>query len=94
MDLRAFVSSLKGVRRREFATAIGTSVGHLNNMAYGLSAVNPLYAARIERTSRGAVTRAECGVKDWQEIWPELAERFALGGAANDPSLGGHPEAA
>lgn len=86
MDLRDFVSSLKGVKRREFATKIGTTVGHLNNMAYGHAAVSALYAARIERESNGVVTRAECGVKGWEEIWFELAERLSQEGTASMPA--------
>lgn len=72
MDLRALKLSLNSVEWREFAIAIGTKVGHLNNMAYGINPISPLYAARIERQSCGRVRRWTCRPKDWHELWPEL----------------------
>jgi len=33
------------------------------------------YCARIEEATGGAVTRRELRPKDWQAIWPELADK-------------------
>lgn len=56
--------------RQAFAQAIGTTLGHLNNMACGQAQVSPLYAAQIEVYTKGAVPRSETRPDDCHLIWP------------------------
>lgn len=60
---------LTPAERIAFAQAIGTTQGHLRNMAYGQRSISPLYARRIERESDGRVTRQEMLPDSWEEIW-------------------------
>lgn len=78
MDLRSFWKSLTPEQKKAFACAIGTSVGHVNNMSCGEASVSPRLAAQIELhsarlhnegRSQGVVTRAELR-EDADEIWP------------------------
>ena len=55
--------------RGEFAERCGTSLGHLNNVAYGYKPCGEALAVCIERESSGAV-RVEtlCPDVDWRVI--------------------------
>ena len=69
--LKGFFYSLSRDKRKEFALACKTSVGHLNNCCYGYVPLNPALCVRIERESLKAVTRQDLRA-DWADIWPEL----------------------
>jgi|GEM_PF-1991668 len=56
----------------EFALAVGTTVGHLNNVAYGLRIASAALARRIADVSKGDVAVWETRPEDWHLIWPEL----------------------
>lgn len=71
-QLLHYLRSLPYGGRREFAARCGTTVGRLNNVAYG-APCGPRLAAAIERESAGKVTRRDMRPHDWAEIWPELA---------------------
>lgn len=69
MDLRSYLRTLTPDGRRAFAKDIGTTIGHLNNMASGQSAISPVYSAQIELKSKGAVPRHETRPDDYLRIW-------------------------
>lgn len=62
------------------ANAIGGSVtqshvwGWINRSG---SIAPPEYCYAIERATNGQVTRRDLRPDDWQDIWPELAEKAA-----------------
>ena len=74
MDLITYLRTLPYGGRRVFAEACGTTVGRLNNVAYGAPCGAKL-AAAIERESGGRVTRQQMRPHDWQDIWPELSRQ-------------------
>ena len=71
--LRSYFFSLDKPDRMSFAANVHTSVGHLNNCAYGYTTPNAALCVLIEQASGGEVTRQELR-DDWQAIWPELTE--------------------
>jgi DNA-binding transcriptional regulator YdaS (Cro superfamily) len=77
MDLRTFLRTLTREQRLAFARAIGTTLGHLNNMACGQAAVSALYAAQIELHSGAKVTRASLRPQDAKLIWPSTLPGIA-----------------
>lgn len=58
MEFKTFWASLDNDARKTFATACGTSAGHLRNLAYGKTCGESL-AINIERESRRVVTCEE-----------------------------------
>lgn len=80
-DLKTYYFALNAEGREAFVRACGVTRGHMQNVAYGYRAVSAELAAAIERESRGTVTRRKLRPKDWQAIWPELAESMARAGA-------------
>jgi len=73
MNLKTYLKSLSDDgQRTAFAERCGTSLGHLRNIGYGQKSCATDLAVRIERESRGAVSRPELR-PDWPEHWPELA---------------------
>lgn len=74
MNLHAHLFSLTAAERESLASACDTSVGHLNNVAYGKSC-SAILASLIERATGGAVMRWDMRPGDWWRIWPELIDR-------------------
>ena len=75
MDFKTYLNSLNSDGRAKLAEACGTSVGQLNNVAYGYRNCAPILAAAIEQETKGAVTRQDLRPNDWDAIWPELAKK-------------------
>lgn len=84
VDPPTYIRSLKVSDRVRLAQGLGISYGHLNNLAYKRRQITPLCAARLERLSEGKAPRDLALPDEWQEIWPELAERLRGRPAAND----------
>jgi len=76
MDLLTHLRLLPKGGRASLAAACDTSVGHLNNVAYGLSPCAPALAVLIEKTT-GEVTRKDLRPDDWAAIWPELTNDYS-----------------
>ena len=57
--------------RHEVAQASGTNTRYLYQCLTGRRNASPALALRIERESRGALTRKDLR-KDWREIWPDF----------------------
>jgi DNA-binding transcriptional regulator YdaS (Cro superfamily) len=85
MELRHYLKTLSRDDRKAFAERIGTTVGHLNNMASGCSPISPRYAAQIEIATEGAVPRSESRPEDWHLIWPPNL-RASTPSANSDPA--------
>lgn len=71
MDLKTFIKSLPVAEREGFASRCGTTIGHLQNVMYGLKSCATDLAVSIERESGCVVTRQELRT-DWANHWPEL----------------------
>jgi DNA-binding transcriptional regulator YdaS (Cro superfamily) len=74
MELKTYLAGLDVAAREAFATACGTTAGHMRNVMYGQKRCATDLAVRIERQSRGAVTRRELR-EDWPDHWPELVTK-------------------
>jgi DNA-binding transcriptional regulator YdaS (Cro superfamily) len=73
MKLSAYLKRFGFAERADFALAVGTTVGHLNNVAYGMRTASAALARAIsDRTARD-VAEWELRPDDWHLIWPELA---------------------
>lgn len=91
MNFRAYYFSRARDAREALALAVESSVGHLNNIAYGNKPCSPLLAARIERNTDGRVMRWDLRPGDWWQIWPELEARpdappVPAGGSSAEPA--------
>ena len=73
MQFKNYFFGLSTEDRKDFATKVGTSVGHLTNHSYGYVPLAPALCVAIEQTTRKAVTRQELR-PDWRLIWPELIQ--------------------
>jgi DNA-binding transcriptional regulator YdaS (Cro superfamily) len=60
--------------RAALAEKCGTTRGHLNNVAYGLSPCSPELANQLEIHTDGAITRQDMRPDDFARIWPDLAQ--------------------
>ena len=74
MDFRTFWLSISASERAGFASRAGSTVGHLNNIAYGYRTAAPDLCVKFERATAGAVTRRDLRPSDWGDIWPELID--------------------
>lgn len=73
MDLKTYLKGLPDMEEREaLALRVGTSLGHLNNVAYRYKPCAPALAVAIELDSDRAVRRWDLRPDDWHRIWPEL----------------------
>ena len=72
MSLLAFLRGLDQSGREHFAVQVGTTVGHMNNVAYRTRKASAALAMQIEIESGQAVCRWHLRPADWHLIWPEL----------------------
>lgn len=73
MTFKNHLSGLNLVHRASLAQECKTTLGHLQNVAYGYRTPSPILSLAIERATNGAVTRRDLRPDDWHLIWPELA---------------------
>lgn len=75
MNLRTYLDGLPRGGIAVFAKAIGVSPVYLSQLAAGQDGrePSPSLCVVIEKETRGAVPRQDQR-RDWQAIWPELAE--------------------
>lgn len=83
MRLIDYLKTMPRNARAELAIACGTTIGHLNNVAYGFKSSSPALSLALEEQTAGAVTRKEMRA-DWHSIWPDLR------GCANPQTHGEH----
>lgn len=74
MDFKPFFFGLPPSKREEFAAKCETTVGHLQNVAYGYRPASAELAVLIERNSKKQVTRVDLFPERFKRIWPELAK--------------------
>lgn len=74
MEFKPFFFGLSPAERESFARKCETSVGHLQNVAYGFRPASAELAVLIERNSKKQVTRIDLFPERFQRIWPELAK--------------------
>jgi DNA-binding transcriptional regulator YdaS (Cro superfamily) len=73
MDLKTYIKDLGDELSREaFAERVGTKLGHLRNVGYGLRPCAPELATAIELDSGRTLRRWDLRPEDWHRIWPEL----------------------
>ena len=73
MNFRQYYFGLDKPERANFARAVESTEGHLNNVAYGYRLPATDLAVSIERESIGQVRREEMRPGDYWRHWPELA---------------------
>ena len=74
MDFRTYWLGMPKSDREAFAARVESTVGHLNNVAYGVRPCAPDLSVRIQRASSETVTRRDLRRSDWGDIWPELID--------------------
>lgn len=74
MELKTYLNTLAIPERHKFAESVNTTLGQLQNVAYGYRTCSPELAVSIEQATGGAVTRQELRPNDWMRIWPELVK--------------------
>lgn len=72
MKLIDYLHQFERPERVAFAARCNTSLGHIQNIAYGYKPCAPELAVSIELESGRLVTRPELRPDDWPRIWPEL----------------------
>lgn len=76
MELKRHLQTLSAADRADLCRRISercdATVGHINNVSYGLRQCHPLLAAVIEGETAKAVRRWDLRPSDWHLIWPEL----------------------
>lgn len=73
MDLKTYLRQMTTQQRQAFAEKVGTTRGHLQNIAYGFRSCSPALAVAIERATAREITRRDLLPDEWEGIWPELA---------------------
>ncbi len=77
MDLKTFISESPRGCATKLASALGVSLSYLSQMASGSAPISAERCVAIEQATEGQVTRKDLRPKDWEKIWPELAEQAA-----------------
>lgn len=72
MTLRKFFSGLSTEDRLALAKKCLTTVGHLQNIAYGFRKPSAELCVLLEVETEKAVTRKDLLPNSWPAIWPEL----------------------
>lgn len=72
MKLSDYRKRLKPAEWADFALTVGTTVGHLNNVAYGARIASAALARQIAIETKGDVPVWDTRAEDWHLIWPEL----------------------
>jgi DNA-binding transcriptional regulator YdaS (Cro superfamily) len=67
--LRVYLNSMTKAQQEAFAEGCGTSVGYLRT-ALSRGVVGPAMALKIERASKGEITR-DLLCPEWATVWPE-----------------------
>lgn len=77
MKLIDYLKQMRPEERLAFAGNVGTTIGHLNNVAYGLRVASAALTRQIAIQSGGRVNEWDLRPDDWSLIWPELASSSA-----------------
>lgn len=74
MELNDYLISHGRGSTSQLARAIGAHAPDVSRWASKQRPVPERFAAAIERETQSAVTRRDLRPRDWQQIWPELAQ--------------------
>jgi DNA-binding transcriptional regulator YdaS (Cro superfamily) len=72
MDLKSYFAPLPKDEREAFARRVESTVGHLQNVMYGVRPCATDLAVAIERESGRRVTRQDLRPHDYWRHWPDL----------------------
>lgn len=72
MKLSAYIKRFSAQQRAEFAIAVGTTLGHFQNVAYEQRVASAALAKQIAIGTQRAVAEWDLRPNDWHLIWPEL----------------------
>lgn len=81
MELRDYLKTLDVPALEHFAISVGTTVGHLRNVAYGQRIASAALAAQIEIQTDGKVPVAVLRPADWHLIWDPRRNQLVDSGA-------------
>jgi hypothetical protein len=72
-ELKSYLRGMADDEAREAcARAVGTSLGHLRNVSYGIRSLDPAACVALEAHSLRVLRRWHLRPHDWHRIWPEL----------------------
>jgi len=74
MDLKTYLFNLSVAERDQFARDCDSTLGHVQNIAYGYRTASTELAVSIELVSKGQVTRVEMFPDSFWKRWPELRQ--------------------
>ena len=74
MKLSQYIKRFPLAERTDFALAVGTTIGHLNNVVYGMRVASASLAKQIAMRTERAVAEWDLRPEDWHLIWPELVD--------------------
>ena len=74
MDLKTYLFNLSVSERDQFARDCDSTLGHMQNVAYGYRTASVEMAVCIESVSKGKVTRVEMFPDSYWKKWPELRQ--------------------
>lgn len=69
MKLHEYIKPMTPAELEAFAVRVGSTVGHLRNVAYGGRVASAALARQIEIDSGGKVPVSTSRPKDWHRIW-------------------------
>lgn len=72
MKLAAYIKRFSPEQRAAFALDVGTTVGHLNNVAYEMRVASAALTRQIVLFTGSEVREWELRPSDWHLIWTEL----------------------
>jgi len=75
MNLAEYIRRHPRGRRSELSRETKITRAYMSQLVAGIKTASPVQSARIERATNGLVSRQDLRPHDWQEIWPELAEK-------------------
>jgi hypothetical protein len=74
MDFKSYFFGMQPAARDDFAKKCETTVGHLQNVAYGFRDASTELAVLIEQHSKKQVRRVDLFPETFARKWPELAK--------------------
>lgn len=72
MKLNTYIKRFSPQERAALAQRLGTSIGHMNNVAYEQRVASAALTRQIAIESRREVAEWDLRPHDWFLIWPEL----------------------
>ena len=74
MNLTTYISLERG-NAAQLAKSLGVGASYISQLASGHRRASAGTSSKIEEITKNQVTRQDLRPDDWQDIWPELAEK-------------------